>query len=192
VHKRFLTAWNDGFITETSDGSSIPTSETIFILTTNAAARRIGEMARDHKGSQEELDRMIKSALADARFAPEVLSRIDEVFAFRAMQGLDIARVVALEMEAITRQYDLEISAGGIDPEILVLAIEQVSGDGARGGVREMSRAIEKKIADGLVDAKLAGATHVRFAADGDKIRVIPMPHAPKPSDDPAPATVSA
>src|SRR5262249_30267939 len=77
VHKRFLTAWNDGFVTETSDGAKLSTSETIFILTTNAASRRIGEMARDHKGSQENLDRMIKSALADAQFPPEGLSRID-------------------------------------------------------------------------------------------------------------------
>ena len=96
VHKRFLTAWNDGFVTEVSDGAKIATNEAIFILTTNAASRRIGELARDHKGSPEELDRMVKSTLADAQFAPEVLSRIDEVFAFREMQGLDIARVVAL------------------------------------------------------------------------------------------------
>ncbi len=85
VHKRFLTAWNDGFVTELSDGAKIPTNEAIFILTTNAAARRIGEMARQHTGSHEDLDRIVKSALADAQFAPEVLSRIDEVFAFRQM-----------------------------------------------------------------------------------------------------------
>src|SRR5499425_1561139 len=66
VHKRFLTAWNDGFITEVSDGAKVPTNEAIFILTTNAAARRIGEMARQHSGSRDELDRMVKSALADA------------------------------------------------------------------------------------------------------------------------------
>jgi ATP-dependent Clp protease ATP-binding subunit ClpA len=192
VHKRFLTAWNDGFVTETRDGAKLSTSETIFILTTNATSRRIGEMARDHKGSPEDLDRMIKSALADAQFAPEVLSRIDEVFAFRAMQGLDIARVVALEMEGITKQYDLEISAGGIDPQILVLAIEQATGDGGRGGVRELARSIEKKIADGLVDAKLGGATHVRFAADGDKIRVIPAQRDEAPGGGPAAAALPA
>jgi len=40
VHKRFLTAWNDGFVTEVSDGAKIPTTEAIFVLTTNAASRR--------------------------------------------------------------------------------------------------------------------------------------------------------
>ncbi len=192
VHKRFLTAWNDGFVTETSDGSKVATNETIFILTTNAASRRIGEMARDHKGSPEDLDRLVKSTLADARFAPEVLSRIDEVFAFRDMTGLDIARVVALEIEIITKQYDLEIAAGGIDHQILMSAIEKVSEQGAKGGVREISRNIEKKIADGLVDAKLAEATHVRFVADGEKINVIPAGDGHDPTGSPTPAIVSA
>ena len=37
VHKNFLTAWNDGFVTEKSDGKQIWTLRTIFVLTTNAA-----------------------------------------------------------------------------------------------------------------------------------------------------------
>ena len=102
VHKRFLTAWNDGFVTEVSDGAKVPTNEAIFILTTNAATRRIGEMATQHTGSREDLDRMVKATLEAAQFAPEVPSRIDEVFAFREMEGLDIARIVALEIENLT------------------------------------------------------------------------------------------
>ena len=175
VHKRFLTAWNDGFATETSDGTKLPTNETIFILTTNAAARRIWELANEHKGGPEDLDRMVKSTLADAQFAPEVLSRIDEVFAFRDMRGLDIARVVALEIENIAHQFNLEIAAGGIDPQILLKAIDRVTEMGAKGGVRDISRSLEKQISDELVDARLGGATHVRLVADGDKIRVIPV-----------------
>jgi ATP-dependent Clp protease ATP-binding subunit ClpA len=101
VHKRFLTAWNDGFVTEVSDGARVPTTDAIFILTTNAASRRVGEMAQRHEGPLEDLSMMIKSALGDAQFAPEVLSRIDEVFAFKPLHGLDVARVVALEIEKL-------------------------------------------------------------------------------------------
>jgi ATP-dependent Clp protease ATP-binding subunit ClpA len=174
VHKRFLTAWNDGFITEVSDGAKVPTNEAIFILTTNAAARRIGEMARQHSGSRDELDRMVKSALADAQFAPEVLSRIDEVFAFREMQGLDIARVVALEIENLARQFELQIAAGGIDPHILLNSIDTLSKQQSKGGVRDISRALEKQITDGLIDARAAGAGRVRLQAADERILVIP------------------
>jgi ATP-dependent Clp protease ATP-binding subunit ClpA len=175
AHKRFLTAWNDGFVTEQSDGAKIATNETIFILTTNAAARRIGEMAREHKGTQEELDRMAKSTLGDAGFAPEVLSRIDNIFVFREMKGLDIARIVALEIENQTKEYGLAIAEGGIDPQILLASIDKVTESGAKGGVREIARAIEDQIADGLVDAKTAGAKQVRLAAKGDAVEVIPV-----------------
>ena len=175
VHKRFLTAWNDGFVTEVSDGAKIATNEAIFILTTNAASRRIGEMARDHQGTQQELDKMIKSTLADAGFAPEVLSRIDNVFAFKEMKGLDIARIVALIIEDQAREYKLSIAEGGIDPEILLGAISKVMEDGQKGGVREIARDIEDQIADGLVDAKSEGAKKVRLVSTGDRVEVIPV-----------------
>jgi ATP-dependent Clp protease ATP-binding subunit ClpA len=174
VHKRFLTAWNDGFVTELSDGAKLPTNEAIFILTTNAASRRIGEMASQHSGPREELDRMVKSALADAQFAPEVLSRIDEVFAFRDLKGLDLARVVALEIEALAQQFGLEIAAGGIEPRILLSAIDTLSKQQPAGGVRDIARTIEKQITDGLIDAKAARAKRIRLQADGERIRVVP------------------
>jgi len=171
VHKRFLTAWNDGFITEVRDGARIPTTETIFMLTTNAASRRIGEVARDYAHDPEEMDRMIKRALSDAQFAPEVLSRIDAVFAFRPLEGLDIARVVALEIEALCKQFGLSIEQGGIDPAILLDAIDMLQ-KRTDGGVRDIARAIERGVTDGLLDARGKGAKSIRLAADGDGVRV--------------------
>lgn len=172
VHKRFLTAWNDGFVTEVSDGARISTRDAIFILTTNAASRRIGEIAADHAGAPEELGRLAKAALGDAQFAPEVLSRIDEVFAFRPLQGLDIARVVALEIEALAHQFGLDVAGGGIDPRILLAAIDAL-GRHQRGGVRDISRAIERDVTDGLIAARGIGATRIRVVADDTGARVI-------------------
>ncbi|MGZ9110591.1 MAG: AAA family ATPase [Rhodoplanes sp.] len=189
VHKRFLSAWNDGFITDLRSGEKIATNEAIFILTTNAACKRIGELARDHKGTSDELDRMVKSTLADVHFVPEVLSRIDEVFAFREMQGLDIARVVALLIEDETRQLGLEIAEGGIDPTILLDAIEKITKVGMEGGVRVIRRQIEKQITDGLIDAKVDGATKVRLEAEGDRVNVIPVHDEPAAETSAAQAT---
>jgi ATP-dependent Clp protease ATP-binding subunit ClpA len=171
VHKRFLTAWNDGFITEVSDGARIATNEAIFILTTNAASRRIAEIAEQTNESAEELGRLAKAALADAQFAPEVLSRIDDVFAFRALKGLDVARVVALEIEAIALQFGLKIANGGIDPQILLRAIDALSGR-TQGGVRDIARAIERQITDGLIEARSAGAAEIRLVQAGDRVKI--------------------
>lgn len=172
VHKRFLTAWNDGFVTELSDGARIPTNEAIFLLTTNAASRRIGEIAAEAADNTEEAARLAKAALADAQFAPEVLSRIDEVFAFRPLKGLDIARVVALEIEALARQFGLEIAGSGIDPKILLGAIESMS-ERMHGGARDMARVIERQATDGLIDARAAGAASVRLVADGEAVKIL-------------------
>jgi ATP-dependent Clp protease ATP-binding subunit ClpA len=180
VHKRFLTAWNDGFITEVSDGARVPTSDAIFVLTTNAAARRIGDIASDPGLSADEVGRLSKAALADAQFAPEVLSRIDEVFAFRPLQGLDIARVVALEIEALAQQFGLEIADGGIDPQILLDAVEALSKH-MHGGVRDIAREIERQVTDGLIEARSQGATQVRLVSDRSATRVIPVnPRSPE------------
>jgi ATP-dependent Clp protease ATP-binding subunit ClpA len=170
VHKRFLTAWNDGFVTEVSDGARVSTTEAVFVLTTNAASRRIGELARDFTGSLEELSAQIKAALGDERFAPEVLSRIDDVFAFRPLKGLDVARVVALEMERLVEQYGLRIADGGIDPHILIAAIGEHE-RGAQGGVRDIARAIERQITDGIIDARSHNADTIRLVADGKAVR---------------------
>jgi len=189
IQKRFLATWNDGFVTEGSDGATIAANDAIFILTFDTPTPQIDELVRDQADAPDALDRAVRSALLRAEFPPEVLSRIDEVYIFHELQGLDVARVVALEIENIAKQYDLQIVSSGIDPAILINAIDKVAG--TAGGVRAISRSIERQIADGLVDAKAAGATHVRLAGEGGKIRVIPVHGRDSPSTQP-PATVPA
>jgi ATP-dependent Clp protease ATP-binding subunit ClpA len=172
VHKRFLTAWNDGFMTEASDGAKISTAGAIFIITTNAAAKQIGELAQRYANDRDELTRTSKEALREqGGFAPEVLSRIDRVFSFAALEGLDVARVVALEIERLVKSYGLAVADGGIDATILLEAIDRNKALAA-GGVRELARAIEADVADGLIDAKAAGATMVRLSKDGARVLV--------------------
>jgi hypothetical protein len=55
VHKNFLTAWNDGFITEASDGKQISTSRAIFVLTTNAATDTLQGLLATYGGIDPEL-----------------------------------------------------------------------------------------------------------------------------------------
>ena len=168
AHKRFLTAWNDGFVTEVSDGAKISTSEAIFVLTTNAASKKLGELNSRYEGEHREFSEAIKNVLQEAAFAPEVLSRIDDFFAFKPIKGLDVARVVALEIEKVVKQYQLELVDGGIDTAILVEILEKE--DKFSGGAREISRVIENKIADSIIDAKSARAKEISLVMENDKI----------------------
>lgn len=188
VHKRFLTAWNDGFVTEASDGARVSTTGAVFILTTNAAAKEIGALAVRHGDDLDQLQHAARQALGEAGFAPEVLSRIDQVFSFRNLEGLDVARVVALEIERLARQYEIEIAGQGIDPEILIAAIERVERFGGLGGVREVARAIERQVTDSLIDAKAAGAVRVSLRVDGQgKVQAVAEAAPPSASAVQAP-----
>jgi ATP-dependent Clp protease ATP-binding subunit ClpA len=135
-----------------------------------------GESVRSRSitASPDDIARLSKAALADAQFAPEVLSRIDQVFAFRPLKGLDIARVVALEIEALTHQFGLTIADGGIDAEILLAAVDHLS-QRMQGGVRDITREIERDVTDGLIEARAVGATQVQFVSDAQRTRVIAL-----------------
>ena len=165
VQKNFLTAWNDGFITEASDGRHVATTSAIFVLTTNAATDALQALHTAHAANPDELRRLSTQALRDAGFAPEVLNRIDRIFVFRPLSGLDVARVTALEIELMIKGYGLEIAAGGIDPEILLDMMQRQKRMGTAASTRDLVRAAEESIADTLIEAKQRGHTKVRIAA---------------------------
>jgi ATP-dependent Clp protease ATP-binding subunit ClpA len=162
VQKNFLTAWNDGFVTEASDGQHIATTSAIFVLTTNAATDVLQAV---HAANPDELRRLSTQALRDAGFAPEVLNRIDRIFVFKPLSGLDVARVTALEIELMIKGYGLEIAAGGIDPEILLDMMQRQKRMGTAASTRDLVRAAEESIADTLIEAKQRGHAKVRIVA---------------------------
>jgi ATP-dependent Clp protease ATP-binding subunit ClpA len=164
VHKKFLTAWNDGFVTEASDGKQIPTSSAIFVVTTNAATDALNALAASHADRPDELRRLSVAALREAGFAPELLNRIDRIFIFNTLAGLDIARVAALEIESMIKGYGLDVATAGIDAGLLFDMIGRQTRLGAGASSRDLVRAIEESISDSLIEAKQKGCTRVSLA----------------------------
>lgn len=169
VHKNFLTAWNDGFITEASDGKQISTTLALFILTTNAAVDALADIKQNAGADGESMRRGADAALRASGFAPEVLNRIDRIFVFDPLGGLDVARVAALEIENMIKGCGLAIAVGGIDPQILVDLIDRQRKLGLSASARDLVRAIEETIADSLIDAKRKGAKEISLVErDGE------------------------
>ncbi|ARN83010.1 AAA family ATPase [Methylocystis bryophila] len=163
VHKNFLTAWNDGFITEASNENHIGTTAAIFILTTNAAVDALAIISREFAKSPDDIRRHADAALRSAGFAPEVLSRIDRIFVFNPLVDLDIARVAALEIERMIKQYGLDVREGGIDPQILVDLMTRQKKLGNCASSRDLVRAIEESVADSLIEAKQRGVQSINL-----------------------------
>ena len=174
IQQKFLTAWNDGFITEASDSKQVSTTQAIFVLTTNAATDALQSLSETYASDPDELRRASTLALREAGFAPEVLNRIDRIFVFKPLSGLDIAQVTALEIEAMINGYGLNIAEGGIDPDILVDLMRRQRRLGVGASSRDLVRGIEESLADTLIDARQKGYTNVAlFSAEG---RVVAVP----------------
>jgi ATP-dependent Clp protease ATP-binding subunit ClpA len=171
VLKGFLTAWNDGFVTEASDGKHISSSRAIFILTSNAATEALAQASRDYAKDQDALRHNSVNVLNEAGFAPEVLNRIDRIFVFAPLAGLDIARVCALEMEAMIRGYGLAVVDGGIDAEIIIQLMQRFKKMGSQASSRDLVRAVEESIADSLIQARQLGFDAIALDSQDGRVR---------------------
>lgn len=171
VLKGFLTAWNDGFVTEASDGKHISSSRAIFILTSNAATEALAQATRDYAKDQDALRHNSVNVLNEAGFAPEVLNRIDRIFVFAPLAGLDIARVCALEMEAMIRGYGLAVVDGGIDAEIIIQLMQRFKKMGSQASSRDLVRAVEESIADSLIQARQLGFDAIALDSQDGRVR---------------------
>lgn len=169
VLKAFLTAWNDGFITERSDGQAISTTQAIFILTTNAGTQRLAEVSAQFATDPDGLRDAAVNTLHEASFAPEVLNRIDRIFVFQPFKGLDIARVCALEIENMIHGYGLQVADQGIDPDIILTLMARYQRQKRLTSSRDLIRAIEEQLADSLIEAKKAGQLRVELLMDEEQ-----------------------
>ena len=170
VHKRFLTAWNDGYVTEASDGKQVPTTHAIFMLTSNAATDELTAIGNRYAADPDEMRRASMIVLRQAGFAPEVLNRLDRVFVFRSLAGLDVARVAALEIENMIENYGLQVAEGGIDPVVLFEMMQRQERMGASASARDLARSIEETISDSLISARQKKATKVALVHNGDRV----------------------
>ncbi|MFT9441680.1 MAG: AAA family ATPase [Acetobacter papayae] len=168
VFKKFLTAWNDGHVTEASTGQQVSTVRAIFILTSNIATEALADIARRLQDDPDRMRAESVEALRQAGFAPEVLNRLDRIFVFRPLQGLDIARVAALEIENMIESYGLKVETGGIDAALLMDIMRRMSRMGDAASARDLARGVEDMISESLIIARQQGASMVRLVKEED------------------------
>jgi ATP-dependent Clp protease ATP-binding subunit ClpA len=140
------------------------------MLTSNAATDELTEIGDRHAGEPDEMRRTSMIVLRQAGFAPEVLNRIDRVFVFSRLRGLDVARVAALEIEAMIENYGLQVADGGIDPVALFNMMQRLERMGTSASARDLVRAIEETISDSLISARQKKARKVVLVAENGRV----------------------
>jgi ATP-dependent Clp protease ATP-binding subunit ClpA len=159
VHKIFLTAWNDGFITDAHTGKKVSTTQALFMLTTNAAWEQLLEIEKSMKDDPAQRNRAVVETLRQNGFAPEVLSRIDHTFVFEPLDSRGLARVAALEIQGLAKRFSVKVVK--IDPKYIFDMVSQERFQGI--GIRDLARALEEQLSDHLLEAKQSGSDSVRI-----------------------------
>src|SRR5207248_2621730 len=126
---------------------------------------------REEITDPHELVNAIKTELvATGKFRPEIAGRIDKVYAFKKLEGIVIAEIVAQKMGNQAKDYGLELT--WVDPRLILQAME-ASNKLSKFGVRELTRAVEEMLADHFIAAKKAGGKRVRLDIEDDGVMAI-------------------
>lgn len=163
-----LSLLDEGRITDQSTGETVDATEAIIIMTSNAAAKELGELASKLEG--DELTRASKDALR-SYFAPELLGRVDFVTSVNELDDMARAEICILHLVRIASDYDIEVEH--IEPALLVEALQKWKSL-ENYGARELIRELERMAADSIIDAKQEGATKIRLGFADDTITVEP------------------
>ena len=167
-----LQIMEEGHLTD-AKGQKVDFKNAIIIMTTNVGAEMIKQQSS--LGFMLELDEVLEERLAyddmqkklmDAlkrKFRPEFINRMDTVIVFRALNRVDIRKIVELELEKVQDmliEQDLTISASdeafdfmadeGYDPEM-----------GARPVRRVVQQMIEEQLSDALLAGTFATGDHI-------------------------------
>jgi ATP-dependent Clp protease ATP-binding subunit ClpC len=165
--KLLLSLLDEGVCTEQSDGSRVSATDTVIIMTSNAAQERLGQIHQQFHDQPDQLIRATKDTLRDV-FSPEFLARIDLVTTLAPLSQEARARIVAVQLGRIAASYGVEVAE--VDASFVNEALRLWT-TLAGYGTREVVRWAEQVVADQLIERKRQGLTKVRVAwADGQAL----------------------
>lgn len=186
----FLAAWQEGYIRETTQSTLVSTTDTIFILTSNAKEKEIAALAayqRQASGNQnadlltsEELSERCRAILRQELPSP-VLSRIDRVFAFAPLSPKALAAITLKFLADEITEYGMTLRP--VPPEVLLHYVDQYDRPGF--DTRDLYRHIERDFGTAASKLKAQGVKEIEIVYDAKTaemtVRAVPdKPQAPK------------
>jgi ATP-dependent Clp protease ATP-binding subunit ClpB len=153
-----LQIMDDGRLTD-GQGRTVDFTNSILIMTSNIGSDRIAAEAVDER-IRERVEEVVQTT-----FKPEFLNRIDDTVIFHRLSREDIARIVDLQVEQLTRR----VAERGITVELTDDARTLLGNLGydPTYGARPLKRVIQRQLVDKLALRLLEGEF-----AEGDVVRV--------------------
>ncbi len=148
-----------------AQGRTVNFENTVICMTSNAGSSdKSGETGFNKTIAQMSVDKAMK-ALRDF-LRPEFLGRVDEVIAFRPLEGETLQKIAALMLE----EYREPLRAKGAEMSYTPAALEALvrEAEGGKLGARDLRRVIRRKVEDPLAERLLAGGLGAAVALDAE------------------------
>ncbi len=162
VFNALLQILEDGRLTD-SKGRVVNFKNTIIIMTSNVGAHNIkkqktlGFAANEVQEKKNSYENMKDNVMSDLKksFKPEFLNRIDDIIVFHHLDEEDIAQIVDLMVEELTKR----LMSLGIEIQLSKEAKNLIGRKGfdAMYGARPLKRTIQKMLEDRLTEEILKG-----------------------------------
>ncbi len=168
VYNILLQVLDDGRLTD-NHGNTVDFTNTIIVMTSNVGSPIIQKITED-EGTDEEMLAAVEQALR-ARFAPELLNRIDEKIVFRALDKSQIRKIVDLQLEILEQR----VNALGWSLEVTEKARAVIAAEGfdPQYGARPLKRVIQQRVENPLASELLKvgdKASEMQITVDHDGV----------------------
>jgi ATP-dependent Clp protease ATP-binding subunit ClpB len=161
VFNILLQVLDDGRLTD-GQGRTVDFRNTLIIMTSNLGAEYLANLA---DGQSVEVVRGKVLDAVKAAFRPEFLNRVDEILLFQRLAREDMAAIVDIQFERLTRllkDRDITLTLTPKAREWLATA-----GYDPAYGARPLKRVMQRELQDNLAEQILAGTV-----ADGTSVLV--------------------
>lgn len=177
VFNMLLQILDDGRLTD-GQGRTVDFKNTIIIMTSNVGVRSLSqsktigfELGDEKKIEEERTADLIEKAVKDS-FAPEFINRLDQIIMFKPLGEKEIEEISELMLEktkARLNEIDLDIK---YDQKVVkLLAKEGFDSEyGARPLERHITKMIDDRLAEDILDGKLDRDETIRISVRKDSL----------------------
>ena len=171
VLKLIMSLLDEARLTEQSTGQTFSATGFVILLTSNlrqAEIARIAETATD----KTERDRAVRDEIKAGGFAPENVARLDAIFPFAPLSRRDLTEIVGRFLMRFAADAGVTLTA--VDAPLLIDLVTRA--EKMRDyGVREVVRAVESAVVDGLLVVKDRGCNRAAIRVIDGHVMVQPV-----------------
>ncbi len=143
VYNILLQVLDDGRLTD-NHGNTVDFTNTMIVMTSNVGSQLIQKITEEG-GSNAEIDAAVQQAL-QARFAPELLNRVDEKIVFHPLTREEVRQIVSIQVDMLRTRLSDQNWILSVDDS----ALDAIADEGFDPvyGARPLKRVIQQRLAN--------------------------------------------